>query len=291
MSIAHKALAALYPALRLYNQLLSITFSSMPPVRILIYHDIPPSQEENFSRQLRFLQQSWQFITPQQFNEYLSGSRTLKKRSLLLSFDDGYLSNLHIAKSILKPLGISALFFIVSDFMDLTSPIDARLYIKEHFFSGQKQIPVPLHCQNMNWSDLKYLLKQGHTIGAHTKSHARLSEVDEGELWEEIVASADRIEQQLGITVKHFAYTFGDLKSFNSQAFEVAYKRFDMVFTGLRGPNLPNVNPLALRRDAICPSNSHFQIGALLEGGADQLYRSSLKTYMSWAHPPRRFQS
>ena len=284
MAIAHNALAAIYPALRLYNNLMSAIFSSMPPVRILIYHDIPPSQEEIFSKQLLFMQRSWQFITPQQFDEHLSGYSPIKQRSLLLTFDDGYLSNRHIAEGILKPLGISALFFIVSDFMDITNPIDARRYIKEHFFPEQKETHIPLHCQNMNWNDLEYLLKQGHTIGAHTKSHARLSEVDEGELWEEIVVSADRVEQQLGITVKHFAYTFGDLKSFSSQAFKVAHNRFDMIFTGLRGPNSPCVNPFALHRDAICPSNSHFLIGALLEGGADQLYRHAINTYKSWSN-------
>ena len=29
--------------------------------------------------------------------------------------------------------------------------------------------------RNMNWKDLEYLLDSGHTIGAHTAQHSRLS--------------------------------------------------------------------------------------------------------------------
>ena len=71
---------------------------------------------------------------------------------------------------------------------------------------------------NMNWNDLEYLLNKGHTIGAHTANHARLSQISEKNLESEIVDSAELIEKRLGINVKHFAYTYGNLKSFSPKA-------------------------------------------------------------------------
>ena len=35
---------------------------------------------------------------------------------------------------------------------------------------------------NMNWNDLEYLLNKGHTIGALTANHARLSQISEKNL-------------------------------------------------------------------------------------------------------------
>ena len=90
----------------------------------------------------------------------------------------------------------------------------------------------------MNWDDLSALLEQGHTIGAHTKSHARLSTIsDTEELKSEIVYSADLIEKKLGIEIEHFAYTFGDINSINQQAIDIARIRFRYIYSGIRGLN------------------------------------------------------
>jgi peptidoglycan/xylan/chitin deacetylase (PgdA/CDA1 family) len=144
------------------------------------------------------------------------------------------------------------------------------------------EIEVPSHWINMSWEDLAFLVDSGHTIGAHTAHHARLSEIPAKELAVEIVQSADLLEKKLGICVEHFAYTFGDLASFSPVALALARVRFPFIYTGLRGNNDVGVAPWAIRRDAIDPTNSNALVGAYLEGGADFLYAKSLRTYESW---------
>jgi peptidoglycan/xylan/chitin deacetylase (PgdA/CDA1 family) len=143
---------------------------------------------------------------------------------------------------------------------------------------------LPPYLNSMKWADLEHLLEQGHTIGAHTRSHARLSEISSsGGLEDEIVSSADSLGNHLGVNIEHFAYTFGDLASFSSQSLSVAQKRFRYVYSSLRGNNTIGTSSFAIRRDVLTPSDSKALVGAFLEGGADFLYRSSLNNLDYWA--------
>ena len=100
---------------------------------------------------------------------------------------------------------------------------------------------------------------------------------------DEIISSADRLENRLGVPVEHFAYTFGDLASFSSQALSIAKHRFRYVFSGLRGNNPVGTSSFAIRRDSLKPSDPNSLMGALLVGGADFMYRSSLNKLDDWA--------
>ena len=102
----------------------------------------------------------------------------------------------------------------------------------------------------MQWEDLSALIEQGHTIGSHTKKHTRLSSCNnKDELIEELVISAKYIESKLGKKVEHFAFTFGNIESFSNAAMEVAKSQFSFIYSGVRGNNINNVSPLAIRRD------------------------------------------
>ena len=135
----------------------------------------------------------------------------------------------------------------------------------------------------MNWNDLRALLEDGHTIGAHTRSHARLSELKtEAELVAEIVASGDRLESELGVRIQHFAFPFGNLASFSPTALSVARRRFSFIHSGLRGDNVKALSPWLVRRDAISPRDTLNLVGALLEGGADFLYARDVAKLDVW---------
>jgi peptidoglycan/xylan/chitin deacetylase (PgdA/CDA1 family) len=135
----------------------------------------------------------------------------------------------------------------------------------------------------MAWHDLSWLLETGHTIGAHTRTHARLSELRQAnELEAEIIDSANVLERNLGVKVEHFAYPFGDLDSFSPSALALARQRFSFIYTGLRGDNARGAPSWSLRRDAIAPSNSLGLVGSLLEGGADIRYAQEIAQCESW---------
>lgn len=103
----------------------------------------------------------------------------------------------------------------------------------------------------MTWADLEALLEQGHTIGAHTRTHARLSATKtSAELYDEIVVAGNTIAARLGIGVRHFAYTFGDLASITREALEIAARRYSFVHSGIRGNNRAGASPFAIRRES-----------------------------------------
>ena len=283
MRVKHHLLAAAYPVLRLKSIMLNAYERHQQfPLRVLMCHDVAPDAEQQFLRQLQWLQHSWSFVTPQMFERMISGESPIEAPSLLLTFDDGFASNRRVAEIILNPLGIKALFFVVSEFVDYPVYADCKGFISKHIHPGLSLSEVPEHWSNMNWSDLEFLLDSGHMVGAHTSTHARLSEMHGAELEAEIISSADRISDHLGCAVRHFAFPFGNVESFSAVALKIARKRFPYVYTGLRGINGKGVYPWAIRRDAMQASDSTYLLGAFLEGGADRLYRHALVRYEEW---------
>ena len=286
MSMIHSLLAAATTPLRLGNKLLRrVGVKSDARMRVLLYHDIAPQEQERFAAQLHWLARSWTFVSPHQFAAMMRGGAPIKGANLLLSFDDGFASNRKVAEEVLNPMGIQALFFVVSAFVDLVAGDDYRSFIARHIWPVLPPEAVPDHWRNMTWNDLTWLLETGHTIGAHTRIHALLSELKQAnELEVEIIHSANVLEKNLGVKVEHFAYPFGNLASFSPAALAVARQRFSFIYTGLRGDNAHGAPLHALRRDATTPYNSFGLIGSLLEGGADIRYARDLAEYESWGN-------
>lgn len=294
MTLSHllrTALPAAYPVLRL-ARLLGRSFPiarTGRQLRVLMYHDIAPEGHSRFAEQLRWLSRRWTFADPGRFAAMIDGDEPVLRDTLLLSFDDGFASNREVAERILAPMGIRALFFVVSDFVGLNDREVARSFIANRLFPGLPVGQVPTHLANMTWPDLEALLEQGHHVGAHTASHARLSELAaREEIEREVAASADMLEGRLGYRIEHFAYPFGDLGSFSRQAMSVAARRFRYVHSGLRGNNSGGVSPLAIRRDAVATSDSLPMLGAFLEGGADLRYQKRAGILDGWAADCRR---
>lgn len=262
----------------------SLGVASTDSLRVLLYHDIAPVDQERFAAQLTWLRKSWTFVSPERFAAIVSGEAPAGGRSLLLTFDDGFASNRAVAEEVLGPLGIQALFFVVSDFVEQADPASARRFIARHIRPGSSAADLPPTLSNMEWSDLATLVAQGHTVGAHTKTHSRLSSLrSRAKLQREIVESADALSQRLGVSIEHFAYTFGDIGSFSPEAMATARERFRFVYSGLRGDNRRGVSPFALRRDSVTADEPTAVLGAFVEGVADFRYARARRQLDDWA--------
>jgi peptidoglycan/xylan/chitin deacetylase (PgdA/CDA1 family) len=126
---------------------------------VLVYHNIGPQRKGRlllaasaFEEQMQVLKsEGYHAIRLEDFIGYLQDRRQLPKKSVLLTFDDGYKSFLQYAEPILKKLGFSATLFIQSD------QIAAR--------------PNPSH---LSWAELGELAAAGFEIQPHSKSHNNL---------------------------------------------------------------------------------------------------------------------
>lgn len=288
MSVGHTLLSLSYKPLAVINFVRrSFMFNSeCGRLRVLLFHDVAPNDYKLFKEKIEWLSRQWKFVSPEQFVNMLTGKIPVDVDSLLLTFDDGFYSDRVVAENILNPMGIRALFFVISEFSKLNDEKEQFKFISENLYPPSSGESIPNHLKNMrNMSieDLRYLVKTGHSIGSHTTSHQRLSSIScEEALVEEIVAGADWLQSQLKTPVEHFSFSFGNLSSFSKEALNVARARFPYIYTGMRGDNSKSVPPWAIRRDTIAMNDSLSLVGAFIEGAADIRYNKNLKVYESW---------
>src|SRR5215471_5709427 len=94
-------------------------------VPILVYHNIAPQAkgrlimaQKSFEEQMRYLKsQGFRVVSLKELLEFFSLQRQLPRKSLVLTFDDGYKSFLQYAYPILKELGFTATLFVYTDYI------------------------------------------------------------------------------------------------------------------------------------------------------------------------------
>jgi peptidoglycan/xylan/chitin deacetylase (PgdA/CDA1 family) len=207
-------------------------------VPVLVYHNISATEKgrlsiaaRNFEAQMRQLQdEGFQTVSLAEFLAFTAGRRQLPRKSVLLTFDDGYKSFVQYARSTLKDYGFGATLFVYSDFIGAGS--------------------------GLSWQDLRALSEQGYDVQAHSKSHANLRR-KEGE---SEAAYAKRIEAELGYPLTLFkkylgrsseslAYPYGEVD--DELLGYVAKYGYTAAFTVRRQSNAAFVSPLKISRSQI----------------------------------------
>jgi peptidoglycan/xylan/chitin deacetylase (PgdA/CDA1 family) len=171
-------------------------------VPILCYHNLGPQSKgrlllgaSQFEQQMRFLKaEGYRVISLSEFIEWMQWKRQLPKRSVVLTFDDGYRAFREFAYPILKELGFTATLFVYTDYVG----------------AGRNAL---------NWDDLKALSAEGFDVQAHSKTHADLRRAA-GETPEHY---ARRMESELSEPLKLFQRYLGR----SSQRLAYPYGRAD----------------------------------------------------------------
>lgn len=140
-------------------------------------------------------------ISPDQLLDGLNGRTTLGPRSVVLTFDDGYLSLYQFARPLLTRLGFVATLFLT------TNPVGLASYDKESSF---KAAGYPTYDRPLNWAELAEMAEAGWSIESHSCSHPFLSKLDPDRLLDELAKSRQQIEQHLSNPVHFLAYPYGD---------------------------------------------------------------------------------
>ena len=109
--------------------------------------------------------------------------KPMPRKSVVITFDDGYDDNYQYAFPVLRKYGFPATIFVITDI------VNAEGYLTT--------------------AQLKEMLAHDVEIGGHTRRHAYLPGLLGKALIEEIKGSKDWIEQELGVTTVDFAYPAG----------------------------------------------------------------------------------
>jgi peptidoglycan/xylan/chitin deacetylase (PgdA/CDA1 family) len=218
-------------------------FSELSPFRehfqegfpILCYHKIEPVPADArikglylepglFRRQIQELAGAgFSFSSP--------GSQAAP-RSIALTFDDGFVSNLQSAVPVLQEHGARAINYLVADRIGKSSDWETS--------EGGEARPLMDEAQVRDWT------QAGNWIGAHTCTHPRLSKIPRDRAREEIFSSKKKLEDRFGQTIEHFAYPFGD---FDDAVVETVREAgFKTACTMDRGVNDPTGDPFRLKR-------------------------------------------
>ncbi|MFH0908149.1 MAG: polysaccharide deacetylase family protein [bacterium] len=90
---------------------------------------------------------------------------------------------------------------------------------------------------SMDWEQVRQLARDPLvTIGAHTVSHVPLARLNEDDMMREMAGSRQRLEDRLGIPVRHFAYPFGSSGAAGPREFAAAARAgFKTAVTTRRG--------------------------------------------------------
>lgn len=250
-----------------------------PSVKVLIYHDIPPEYESNFKEHITTLKESFDFITPTQFHEYLDGNFKLKRDSLMVTFDDGFLSSYTSTVKILDPLDVSALFFICSGFIDSGGDGDWRAYTSKYICDNNiTEAEVKDWQRPMDWEQVLQLKENGHMIGGHTRNHLRLSTLkDLKKISSEVYDDKVKLEERLGEEINTIAYPYGGIDSISSDALSVIDSFYKFCYSGIRGNNYPNEQKITLKRDVAGFYLKTQDIKFIANGGYDWYYYKDRK--------------
>jgi peptidoglycan/xylan/chitin deacetylase (PgdA/CDA1 family) len=178
----------------------------MRPISILTYHqiDVPPPHgspyrglvvaPEVFARQMALLKMlGYQGMSMSALEPYLRGEKT--GRVVGITLDDGYLNNLEHALPVLRHHGFTATCYMVSGQLGGLNMWDRGKGVRPQLL--------------MNAEQLKAWIAGGQEVGAHTRNHVDLMQIDDASAREEIAGSRRDLEQCLDAEVRHFCYPYG----------------------------------------------------------------------------------
>jgi peptidoglycan/xylan/chitin deacetylase (PgdA/CDA1 family) len=125
-------------------------------------------------------------------------------RTVVVTFDDAYRSVLELALPILDRLGLPGTVFVPTRFAGgdlLASWSGVDIYL-----DGRHAHELAV----MSWGELGRLSSLGWEIGSHTRSHPRLTQLENEELLEELAGSREDCEHNLGVPCHSVAFPYGD---------------------------------------------------------------------------------
>jgi peptidoglycan/xylan/chitin deacetylase (PgdA/CDA1 family)/glycosyltransferase involved in cell wall biosynthesis len=231
-------------------------------VTVLMYHAIAdhgsrPSRyvtdAGRFRRQMTWLaRRRYRVLTQPELVAGMDNHHVPPARAVLITFDDGYDDFLRLAWPILSHHGYSATVFCVTGRSGGVMDWDPGSEL-----AGRRLL---------DWPQVRRLAESGVAFGAHSRTHARLTDLDAGELVREVQGSRAELERALGAPVATFSYPFGKHdETVRSAARDAG---FTLAFGVEPGTNRAAMPPLALRRIEIHGTDSLLRFALTLWLGA-----------------------
>ncbi|MBK1812425.1 polysaccharide deacetylase family protein [Clostridium sp. YIM B02505] len=183
--------------IKLNNSTLTTADIGIP---ILCYHDVNPTKgndlllnPDKFRQQMKYLKDNdYSTLTLDELHGYLRENIPIPSKSIVLTFDDGYIGNYTYAFPILKEFGFTATIFMISECVD-----------KDSYLTSNQ---------------VKELSEYGIDIESHTTDHSDLTKLSLSEQIDILEKSKHSLENRLNKPVDYIAYPYGKLNNNSKKA-------------------------------------------------------------------------
>jgi peptidoglycan/xylan/chitin deacetylase (PgdA/CDA1 family) len=204
--------------------------------------------------------------------------RPLPERSVLITFDDGYLDNLDHAVPILQRHGYPAVLFAPIGYLGAKRPLP-----HDEHLAGRGIVN-----RTLDWSQLAELEAGGVRVESHGIGHRPLADLEVDEAAREITLSKLRLEEALGRPIRAFAYVKGSEAHYRPVHLSLLRQAgYDVAFTSISGGNGSHTDPLQLHRYNVEPYPPRtFEL--VLSGACDLI---ALKDTVAGTHARRWFNA
>ncbi|HLU79275.1 MAG TPA: polysaccharide deacetylase family protein [Burkholderiaceae bacterium] len=271
-------------------------------VPVLMYHHVSPVQgmitvsPANFEDQLRWLRKhGYRSLTCEQFAAHLEGEPA-PPRSVLITFDDGYLDNWVYAYPLMKQYGFNGVIFLVTSWIGEGT-------LRPHL--GEDALPeTPSHhdCEDLiehgeadkvmlRWSEVEAMrADRVFEFHSHTHTHTRWDlGPDKARKNEHMVAELEAsraiLAERLGGVSQHFCWPQG---YFDADYIRIAREAgFRYLYTTQAfGRNLPGHDPAHIHRFAV-RNTSGQSVGRRIVVGSHPLIAPVFHRFKLWKRARR----
>ncbi len=205
--------------------------ASRQALHCILGHYVFDDQRKAFTRQIAMLKELGEFVSTENAVEMVSGSVPIDGHYFHLSFDDGLECLLRNAAPILDASEIPTLVFVNSALAAGATATERAQWESATNYAASLRV--------MDWAQLS---ASGFEIGAHTRTHRRLSEISRDEilLRSEIVDCKTEIEAALGRPCDYFAWPFGSHRDIDETAHRLIRSAgYKASFSAVRGSVVP----------------------------------------------------
>lgn len=168
---------------------------------ILTYHSIDPSgspvsiDEGTLRRHIAFLRAGKVAVV--RLEEILAVPE--HRDAVALTFDDGFTNFESVAWPLLRYQDFPVTLFVATQRVG-----------RDNAWGGASARGIPT-LPLLGWDALRRMQKQGLTLGSHSRTHPRLTQLDDARLADELDGSLSDMERELDARPGSFCYPYGDV--------------------------------------------------------------------------------
>lgn len=228
-------------------------------IPVLMYHHISHRpglvtlSPDTFREHMKWLAKTgWNTITSKEMEHFYQGGK-LPRKSVMLTFDDGYLDNWFHVYPVLKEFNLRAHIFLITDLIGDGPVRDACIAEYSHHCCDKHIMQGKEDKVMLRWSEVNEMLKDGLIeFHVHTHSHTRWDKIFRSNnkqlkyLRQDIIQSKKCLTERTGQCSKHLCWPEG---YYNKDYINVAEELgFSYLYTTERRMNCPDKGSLQIGR-------------------------------------------